>query len=52
MTAKKRPNTGSKLKDLRPKSVSAAKAGKTKGGVAPRDAASGLATGKRMHKPY
>jgi hypothetical protein len=51
MPDRKKPSNTGKLKELRPKSVSSAKAGKIQGGAtaAPRDAASGLPTGKRMH---
>ena len=53
MPTKKKPSSAGKLKDLRPKSVSSAKASRTKGGAttAPRDSVSGNATGRRSYKP-
>lgn len=45
MTSKKR-TTGKAMKNLKPKAT------QVKGGVtSPRDSASGLATGRRAHKP-
>ena len=41
MPAKRKSDSGGKPKDLRPRTVSSAKAGKTKGG----------ATGRRVEKP-
>ncbi len=52
MPAPKKPAASkSKLKDLKARTVSGAKARKVSGGATARDPASGLATGKRMHKP-